>query len=220
MYINEIPVHTDIIIKAKLNNNETTFITNVVDIDDKIIEILERKLKSKVLIVKLVELDGKVVSFDVKTVKLEIEASVYDKCYIWKRLNITNLELGKYGKCTVIISNETVNYVNRRNNFRVSVGLRSITMIGLKRVDSTVKDISNKGIGLIVDKEVGGTVGDVLRVSFDDAKRKASFNVECTIARIQEINDRKQLFGCVISNIRPDPSYYITRLQRESLQHK
>jgi len=219
MYINEIPSNTNISIIVKLNDNETVLETTTIEVNHNIIHTLEAKLNSKCIIAKAIYIDNKKITFDTKAINLTIEASIDNKQFIWKNVKINSVVLPNIGSVYLIVSNINANFTNRRNNFRVSIGIRSIAHMNNKRIGVTIKDMSNTGIGLIAENNLAYQIGNSIKLSFEDRKMKATFNIDCVIVRTQELKDGYILLGCIINNIKPNPNYYINKLQRELLKH-
>lgn len=223
MHISEIPPNTELNIVIKIKDTELSLPSSVIELSEQLInvhEALENKLKFKVLMIPALKSDDKYINFDSNDMHIHVSMVHENLEYEFKHVKITSLTiLGK--RYNLLLSNENISFTNRRENFRVDVGVPCTIMIKghSKAVNGTVKDLSNNGIGLIVRNDLACVQNDYVRVSFDDIRRKAQFHAECTIVRISEIDGRKKLIGCSIDNIKPNPNYYINRIQRETLSH-
>lgn len=104
---------------------------------------------------------------------------------------------------------------NRRNSFRVSVGVSGwINMLGKKPVQTIIKDVSMTGFA-VTDrkKELHLVSGDRASVTFEDITFKIVLDGK--VVRIEKHEDYV-VFGFTIQNICNDLSTYISMKQRRN----
>ena len=154
------------------------------------------------------------------------------KNYGNKRLNFKNVKIDVYYKSEnnvpVVFKNATVvthknMYIlqvtsdgvksNRRNSFRVSVGVTGwFTVLGKPPKQTIVKDVSNTGFA-ITDrkKELKLDIGTRATLKFDDMLMELF--LEGTVVRVEEQEDYI-IYGFTINNVCKDLSTYIQLKQR------
>ena len=126
-----------------------------------------------------------------------------DKPYGWNHVRIMNLRLPVYGSIHVIASKNDAASYNRRQNYRVFLGvegtMESVADSEAKNV--LVKDISVSGIGLITKTEEPYKRGDIITVNFNEKESGTDFQLKVLVVRNEEMEDgRFNIGGLVKSN--------------------
>ena len=126
-----------------------------------------------------------------------------DKPYGWNHVRIMNLRLPVYGSIHVIASKNDAASYNRRQNYRVFLGVEG-TMESVADPEAKnvlVKDISVSGIGLITKTEEPYKRGDIITVNFNEKESGTDFQLKVLVVRNEEMEDgRFNIGGLVKSN--------------------
>lgn len=206
MLIHELDVNTDVIITAVVGLQKIEFNTRVLNIDNEVdIDILEKvanRLKvKKVLPIKAVRIDNKIVSFVGEGVTCQIVGTKDNRPYLWENVIIPRVYLPNTGNIHVLACDIDTESINRRENYRLWLGVDSTVQLGPNKTiqDAIVKDISTSGIGIIISSEYNFNIGDTVNVKFRDENsygKEVSFNLSATVVRVYELNDTTQIIGC------------------------
>ena len=203
MYVNELSDNTRVEIRVKIGKEELSFVTQTVRIpeeDSKEFEKIKKKLKVPVKALAPIKKDDKMIGFpDIRPgVSYEINTSKDEKPFVWRVVLIRSI-LFSSGNCYhLLCSNQTVDTLNRRENFRLWLGTSAIAQFGLNRktYTVTVKDLSASGIGIMVeDSEFEARIGMPVSIAFDDLDTDLHFKVHADVVRIVK-DEGKVLLGC------------------------
>lgn len=205
MYVNELDDNTKVEVKVKIGRDELSFVTQTVRIsqeDSKEYEKIKKKLKVPVRALAPIKKEDKMIGFpDIRPgVSYEINTSKENKPYVWHVVSIRSVRFSS-GKCYhLLCSNQSVDTLNRRENFRLWLGASAVAQIGLnkKTYTVTVKDLSAGGIGIVVeDPEFEARIGMPISIAFDDVDTDSHFRVHADIVRIVK-DEGKVLLGCAL----------------------
>ncbi len=173
----------------------------VADFDTTLVEIV-----GDCLLCEPIMHEGRAVSFKVPGLKTEL--NFFDKkagkMYCWKDLDI---KLGYYKKktlCQLIYLTSEPIVVNRRNNYRQYIGLPGkVVYFRSAPVEVVIRDVSNNGIGFIMDQQAEFKVGKTVSVSFNDEDGRYRFDLKCQVVRERECDNGRFEYGCFV----PDAPY-------------
>ena len=173
----------------------------VADFDTTLIEIV-----GDCLLCDPVTHEGKAVSFQAPGLKTEMH--VFDKnagkMYCWKDIVV---KLGYYKKktlCQLIYVKSDPIVINRRSNYRQYVGLTGkVVYFRSPPVEVLIRDVSNNGVGFLMDKQAEFKIGKTVNVSFNDEDGKFRFDLKCQVVRERECDNGRFEYGCLV----PDPPY-------------
>ena len=111
--------------------------------------------------------------------------------------------------------------VNRRGCLRIFVGETGIAHMSgpMGSVQVTVKDVSATGFSYIASKGKEATIGESVRLSFEDHIHYNKFELYGTLVRVVELDENRLQFGCALT--KPDNTLeeYIALRQREQARH-
>lgn len=132
----------------------------------------------------------------------------------WQKVNIV-IKLYHEQNCHVIMSKLPGVKLNRRNNFRVFVG-SNCKMTGATKepINVTLKDISNSGFAVLVNKDVEIDLHKKISVEYTDNSFQKFFELSGRPIRKAEINNQT-LYGCILDRKYPDLEGYLTQKQME-----
>lgn len=113
---------------------------------------------------------------------------------------------------------------NRRENFRCFVGIHSSVQGGANRAahPTVIRDISYTGFSVICDAETEfdprHVLHTVLRDRIEETEQNFAFHLYGTIARVQELDNGKVLYGCRLTDRVPGLDKYIMAKERTRLR--
>ena len=170
---------------------------------------LQKRLSDNVALIVL-DYEGKQrLNFD--NVLINMECSLEEGMpIIWR-----NVKVSFYQNHYVLQVFTEGNKYNRRNCFRVSVGVTArMQALGKGAKQVVVRDVSLSGFS-ITDrkKELGFTTGDQVRINFEDIGHR--LDLEGKVVRIEEREDMI-IYGFSLSNLCKDLSSYVNVKQRRN----
>lgn len=205
MYVNELNDNTKVEIKIRIGKEELRFVTQTVQIpqeDSKEFEKVKKKFKVAVKALAPIKKEDKMIGFpDIRPgVSYEINTSKDEKAYVWNIVAIRSVRFSS-GKCYhILCSNQSVDSLNRRENFRLWLGASGIAQFGLnnKTYTVTVKDLSAGGVGILVDDtEFEPRIGMPVILSFEDSDTDSHFKIRADVVRIVR-DEGNLLLGCTL----------------------
>ena len=161
---------------------------------------------------------GAVLNFDSTNVTISMIAYEEEKSpYLWQVVHIVK-EIRDNTPYHVISSNLTGVKINRRENFRLFLGLDgTATLMGGQSFDVVVKDISSSGFAVLVDMNKPITVhkNDIMQLEFVDKSFEEDFVLAGRVVRMDK-TDKYFLYGCRLATENPAIDKYIANKQLEN----
>lgn len=161
---------------------------------------------------------GAVLNFDSTNVTISMIAYEEEKSpYLWQVVHIVK-EIRDNTPYHVISSNLTGVKINRRENFRLFLGLDgTATLMGGQSFDVVVKDISSSGFAVLVDMNKPITVhkNDIMQLEFVDKSFEEDFVLAGRVVRMDK-TDKYFLYGCRLATENPVIDKYIANKQLEN----
>ena len=189
-----------LLIQVKRGENETEFPTTVIDRFDNSV------------VVEPVLYEGKMVNFNIQGIGKQVSLfhEALGKMIIWKEIEIKAGYYKKKKLCHVIYINGDGIEFNRRKDYRQYLGIEGkAEHYGAEKVGVIVRDVSNNGIGLIVDNVAGFENGRRMIVYFTDENGKYRFSLECKQVRSRVMQNGRVEVGCVVVNPPQALSQYV-----------
>lgn len=219
MKINELPIDSNVVIKAKKGLNEIEFNTQIVTPLSKF-----REQFGYGCIVKVIKHKDIAINFSNTNVIAVISNPEDERDYEFS-LTACALCKVKNENYHVLYSLEEAEASNRRGTFRVECLYEAVIQLGEYRqtIDGYVRDLSATGIGLtLLHEDDHSKIGDVISVSF--LVRNKRFRVEAVVIRKnEEFNEERTLLGCKFveeyQNIQ-DLVYKLQIVQRAKLRNQ
>jgi hypothetical protein len=145
--------------------------------------------------------------------------NVNDIPYRWKSVKIKTVEYNKE-KYHLIISDDDVERMNRRNGYRLYLGIPGVAQLGANRaaVDVIIKDISESGIGIVCEKDVEIVGKEIVHVNFRESKSGSNFNLNAVDVRKMTLPDERIIYGCKLLGESDKLRKFIMQRQREKIQ--
>ena len=184
MRLAELPVGTGILFDVSIQKQELEFPSEVVEVHDNF--ILTKPVMSK----------GKVVGLGGEGVSVSLTYSRNDKApIVWKGVGCSVVKTKGRVLYKVIASGAGFE-VNRREAFRLFVGLEGIARVGTNRraMDVILKDLSDTGFAFVVDHEIEDATGLSVRLVFKDFDR--NYDLTGFIVRLVKVEEEKYVYGC------------------------
>lgn len=169
------------------------------------------------LFVEPFEHNGSCITFNSPDLTMEVLAVRPGEVpYLWKGVKVTKSQVDGH-PCHCISSTVTGVRLNRRNSFRVFVGIEGsmMEMAGHRTAKILVKDISSTGIGFILDKPELEEFkpGTMLHITYEDPDMRFKVDVEGRVVRKAEIDNISTLYGLHFTRLYPQIDQYITKKQ-------
>lgn len=162
--------------------------------------------------------EGAVLNFDSANVAISMIVYEEDKSpYLWQVVHIEK-ELRDNVTYHVISSNLTGVKINRRENFRLFLGLEGkATLMGGTPFDVLVKDISSSGFAVLIDmnKPINVHKNDIMQLEFSDRTFDETYVINGRVVRMDK-TDRYLLYGCRLVAENPAIDRYIANKQLEN----
>lgn len=135
--------------------------------------------------------------------------------YYWQRVQVLN-KIYHEQNCHVITSNLPGIKYNRRSNFRVPINA-TVKMIGLgdSPISVILKDISNSGFALLLDKDTKLDLHKQVTIEYLDREHQKYFELSGRAIRKVEI-EHYMLFGFILDRRYPDLENYLAQKQMEN----
>lgn len=236
MLINEIPPETEITILVHRGLNNVTFTTKTVAIADetelKLFAQLQKKDPNNFFtVVEIIKEEDKVVGFPVGNIQYVLDCIVDSKPYLFSDIQINAIKLPTGNEYHIIFCRKNMNPYNRRQEFRLWLGIDGIAQLGLNKAarDVIIKDISFNGIGFVTGKDYECNIGDVAHISFSDKMvnrttrevTELKFSLAAKVMQIRDVDEKTKHIGCRIVNKSrsSDIEKYIATKQMERMQH-
>ncbi len=215
MRIEELKPGQELTLFVSVNNNSLVFTSKVQEINP----------RRHMIFADAVFQEGKLISFRGKGVILNVLAATGDeKPHLFKNVSNTLLRRSDgtlcYGLTTIV---ESVAY-NRRENFRCYVGIETSLRLGSNRVayEAIIRDVSSNGFAVVCDNDVkfkeGNLVHVVLNDQIDGFGEKYYFHLYGLVARIQELENGRVVYGCRLNNHVAGLDSYLMKKERSRLK--
>lgn len=162
--------------------------------------------------------EGKIINFAIPGVTHEVQ--IFDneagKLYAWRNIEVKAGYYHKKTLCHLIYLNSLPVEINRRRNYRQYVGIEGdVFPFHKSPYKVIVKDVSNTGVGFIVEDKGELGIGQEVRVVFKDCDNKFRFALKSKIVRERKLANGSTEFGCRI----PEPPHslaaYVAHKQLE-----
>jgi len=199
-----IEIGKNVLITVKRGEVETEFATSVVDKFD------------NAVVTEPVLYEGKMVNFNISGINKQISIfhEPVGKMVVWKEIEIKAGYYKKKKLCHIIYINGEGKEVNRRKDYRQYVGIEGkAEHFGSEKANVVIRDVSNNGIGLIVDDTKGFENGRRMIVYFTDDNGKYRFSLECKQVRMRPLTNGRCEVGCIVVNPPQAFSQYVAYKQ-------
>ena len=178
-----------VVIKVKRDKSVAEFDTTVVE------------LVGDCLLCEPILIEGKAINFQVPGINLEMQ--IFDKntakIYAWHEMDI---KLGYYKKktlCQLIYLKDAPVEINRRAGYRQYVAIPGkMKYFRDPVVDVIIRDVSNAGLGFLMDEKGAFETGKVVRIVFSDEEGRFNFDLKCQVVRERQMENGKYEYGCMV----------------------
>ena len=225
MFVSDLTPKTEVSIEssnkiAKVNLKTTVAnITDPADVEK--INLIKKENKSvKFVVLDAIREQDLLINFNAEGVTNSLIIILDDKPQVWHGVAIKNIKLPVYGSVHIIVSKKEAASYNRRQSFRVFVGVEGLVRRG--EMDEprpvTVKDISEGGIAIIARTNLQYQRGDVLHLSFTAGSGGTNFNLSIVVIRQENLEDGRILYGCRLKNRSEVVAKFINQKQHEQIK--
>jgi len=206
MRLSEIPNGEEITLEVIINNARYEFKTTVIE-----------EIDTGGVYAEPVRVQEKVLSFASDNVVVNIILYRTEKApIVWRHVIV---ETVVYRKNTVyrITSATSGLEENRRNAFRLPVGLPGVAQLGSNRkaADVLVKDVSELGFSLVSVDDIENFEGILVRLVFSDGN--TTLSLTGLVVRKVKQDDGRFLYGCKLNSKMPALAKYINESQRRQI---
>ncbi len=194
MFIYELPEGSEVIIRCSLGLTYAEYKSQIVKVD----------LEEKNILIDAIKINEKVVGFQAANIinVVTVVNPQDKKVYIYRETEIdvvrdmTDRNLVYHR----ISSAESVEATNRRNNFRVFLGLDGVLQAGTNKrtYDVIVKDISANGFGILCSMDVKLREGQSVHLVFTDPEDDTRFSLNGTIVHAIAVDANTMHYGCML----------------------
>ena len=216
MLIEELQAGQEIQLLVNVNSNSLVFTSKV----------QETLPKKHTIFVDAVYKGTKPVSFRGNGVILDVLAAVEDasKPHLFKNVSSTLLKRTNGTFCYGLTSLEASITHNRRENYRCYIGIETYIEFGPNHAthEAIIRDISATGFAVVCDNDISFLPGNLVHVVLNDqiAGEKYTFHLYGLVARMQEIENDKSVYGCRLNNNVKGLDAYIVEKDRQQLKRR
>ncbi len=215
MRLEELTPGTPITLMIEIKGQQLTFDTTIRDV----------YARRKLVLADAIYRDHKILAFHGSNIMVNILVTMEDdKPQLFKNVTVSIIKTKDgtlYYKLDA--SAESTTY-NRRQSFRCYVGLSTSVRLGMNRValPAIIRDVSNSGFAIVCDRDYGLDQNQIVHVVLNDNLEEISeefnFQLYGLIARTQELENGKILYGCRLNNSLPKLDSYIMKKERLRLK--
>ena len=211
MFIYELPIGSEVIIRCSLGLTYAEYKSQLVKIDS----------EEKYVLIDPIKIEDKVVGFNAPNIinVVTVVNPEDKKVYVFRENTIDVVRDGAERKMIYhrIASEESVDATNRRNNFRVFLGLDGVIQVGTnKRThDVVVKDISANGFGILTAMEVKLREGQEIHLVFTDPEDDTRFSLRGTVVHAIAVDANTMHYGCSLPKEYDSIRRYAAEKQRK-----
>ena len=178
---------------------------------------LVTKLQGNGILAEAVRIGGKVVGFSSESIYLDLYYIRKDKPpFVWKNVKCTTVLLGNKTLYNITAFSEGYES-NRRNAFRMFIGLSGVAQVGINRkaLSVIVKDVSESGFSFVSSEDIENVINTPVRLVFEDIDK--SYSLMGLVVRKVIIAEGKILYGCKLSVENLELVKYINYKQRRQM---
>lgn len=215
MRIEELKPGQELTLFVSVNNNSLVFTSRVQEVNP----------RRHMIFADAVFQEGRPISFRGKGVILNVLAATGDeKPHLFKNVSNTLLRRSNGTLCYSLTTiAESVAY-NRRENFRCYVGVETSIRVGSNRAayEAIIRDVSSNGFAVVCDNDVkfrdGSLVHVILNDQIEEFGERYTFHLYGLVARTQELENGKLLYGCRLNNHVAGLDSYLMKKERHRLK--
>ncbi len=216
MFIYELPEGSEVIIRCSLGLTYAEYKSHIVKID----------LDDKYILMEAIRINDKVVGFNAPNIinVVTVVDPTDKKVYVYRETTIDVVRdvVDRDVLYHRISTEESVDATNRRNNFRVFLGLDGVVQVGTnkKAHDVIVKDISANGFGILASMESKFREGQGIHLVFTDPEDDTKFSLRGTIVHAIAVDANTMHYGCVLPREYDSIRRYAAEKQRKKKSTK
>lgn len=227
MYISELCGGEAIKLEVTMNGTRVEFVTTVVAVEDKKqVKALEGiAQKFPYVVVEAITKGGKVLGFPPRGASYKVTSvdKKTKKPFEWQNVLVKQVALANGNKYHMLISDQNVKEINRRERYRLWLGCDGLLQMGISKNAASViiKDISATGIAFILenkstlDEKMIPKKSSMVSLSFSDGETNTKFHVTAVVVRVEETENGRLLYGCKLTQESGAIAKFVNDKQRE-----
>lgn len=179
-------------------------------------------------LIKLIETDDKVINFEIDGITHRIIGTLEGQSYYWSSSSIILVNTAEFGRAHLIISQQEGIRFNRRESFRLWIGIDGTITFGEHKAchDVVIKDISTTGVGIFIKAQHNLSIGDTIKVQFKDEYIPDGgdeyvttlYSVIAEVVRVMPRDENTNLVGCTIKSNTTEIERFISKKQLQRLK--
>lgn len=176
--------------------------------------VVKKKMQGEEILAEAVRIGGKVVGFSSENVHLDVYYIRQDKPpVVWKNVKCTTVLFDNKTFYDIVAFSEGYES-NRRNAFRMFIGLSGVAQLGINRkaLSVIVKDVSENGFSFVSSEDIEDVINLPVRLVFEDIDK--NYSLMGLVVRKVVIGEKKILYGCKLSVENMELVKYINYKQR------
>ena len=181
-------------------------------------KIIRTKRSEGIIIAEIVVSKGKEVHYMEPGTEHMVTVNAGSKVYVYRDVKVVDIKslTQEYKFAICVRSMADVEAVNRRNFFRVFLGVDGTLEAGInkKTAEVMIKDISANGLGVICTKKLKFPIGMQVVVTFVDELTSEKFEIECEIVRCVQNDPFSVIYGCQLPKVSESMQKIVALKQR------
>lgn len=208
MKLTEFKIGAEVTIASTKNKRHHEFETEIISI----------RSRQNLVFVKPVMINGRMVRFSDPDISHVVTVTAGSKVYAYRDVTIKEVQSRsdekKFALC--IHSEESVEPVNRREFFRVFLGVSGMIQagVGTRTQEVVIKDVSANGIGVICPDTLRISIGTSVYVDFIDELTEEEFKLNCVVVRCVRHDEKHVVYGCQLPESSDDMERFVALKQR------
>lgn len=208
MLITDILPENKVVLQVTIGTNKLEFES---------VSIGETSVPKKGLLVEAMKHEDKVLGFRTSGITCSvISVNTEDKKpYIWRDVTVRTVKGNDGVVYHVLICSQSAVPINRRENYRVWLGLDGFVQLGINSDPKpvVVKDISATGISFMSHEDIDVNSGIPVHLRFIDDVSNLKFDLSGLMVRKEELKDAKKIYGCRLDSDNPLIRKYVNEKQ-------
>lgn len=202
-----------------LNENEEIKI--IIKLENRTFEFdskIVKKIDSNVALAPIL-INNQVLNLENKKAKIELlKQNENKRPILWRNCSFVMANVKNYGKAYLVVGYNEGEEINRRENYRIYIGLKSYAQFGIHTPirEFMIKDLSTTGFCIVGHDEepLVSQIGKRISISFEDKNFNYHIILEGTVVRETKHDNGRVSYGCQLSK-KYTLETYLSLKQRE-----
>lgn len=188
-------------------------------------QILEVYPKRHIVLAEAIYRNDKVITFKGANINVDLLVTLgNDKPQLFRDVTVTLVKKSDGALCYNLTTNSESKPFNRRQSFRCFVGRPTSVRYGVNNIahETIIRDVSITGFSVVSNEKLEVEPNQVVHVLltdyFEETAEKHNFHLYGIVARVQELENGKFLYGCRLNSYMPGLEAYIMKKERLRLK--